>query len=166
MNHKNKNRLMKNKRGEDMLVDFWAILVFAIIVLLFFIIFAFNKTNIEKNIEAKFDTKDANFMLQAFLRAPALGHDSTKTIADIIAENDASDDFDLTKELFHDFFDNMDYYDIQLKIEGEHKPLPFNKNDHNVQVDKYDAESYIPGYNGKIYVRLKVKQTEYVSFTD
>lgn len=99
------NRLFKNKRGEDMLVDFWAILVFALIVLLFFILFAANKNDNKTNeITSEFASKDLEFILHSFLKAPAIGIDSQKTVADIIIEDYAADDYSRTNSLFLEYY--------------------------------------------------------------
>ena len=114
-------RLFGNRRGEDMIVDFWAILVFAIICIAFLILFSAGKRSAENKLDTQFENKDANFMLQSFLRAPAIGVDRTKTVADIIAEDDIRNDFANTKWLFDRFFQGMPYYTVKLHIEGSHR---------------------------------------------
>ncbi|HYD03026.1 MAG TPA: hypothetical protein VEC16_01890 [Alphaproteobacteria bacterium] len=106
-----KNRLIKNKRGEDMLVDFWAILVFALIVLLFFILFAANKKEPKiQEIHAQFSQNDANFMLQSFLKSPAIGIDSTKTVFQIIIEDYNTGDYSRSDTLAKNYFSQLKKY--------------------------------------------------------
>jgi hypothetical protein len=100
-----------NKKGEDMMVDFWAIIVFAVIVLLFFILFYASKTDAGKNTAALFDDKDAGFMLQSFLKAPAVGVDGIgpgRTVSDIIVESAANEKFDDVKNLYGQFYKGID----------------------------------------------------------
>ncbi len=178
---KNKTRkLFKNKRGEDMLVDFWAILVFAMIIMLFLIIFAANKTIYAKNIETQFATKDAEIMLISFINAPAVGTGMTsdKTVGEIIVEDTTNNDFKRTEELFKNYFSaSSTGSDIYLEITGEHTESMKISNGisffDNLKIfgitslvqnptilvplkETYDAETYLPDYNSKkIYLRLK-----------
>jgi hypothetical protein len=165
------------KRGEDMLVDFWAILIFAVIILLFFILFATTKSGSNKTL-TEFDGKDANFMLDSFLRAPVPSED--KTVAEIIVEESAVDGgkFDRTGKLFEEFFkrtntmNSIDINDIHLEIKG------YNSGSMNIVKDKgagsfgkyslissgaateksYSATTTIPGYTGNIQITLRLSQ--------
>jgi len=103
LNIKPKNKLLKNKRGQEMLIDFWAILIFAIIVVLFVTIFAVEKGRITKNTETEFANKDADFMLNSFLRAPLID-DPSRTVSDVIAEESITGKFTKTQKLFEDYF--------------------------------------------------------------
>jgi len=160
-----------------MLIDFWAILIFAVIVLLFLILFSFNKISIKNSIETQFENKDANFMLQSFLRAPALGPSvgyGTKTVADIIAEDDAKNDFGRTEQLFDNYFKyssgaskirvevdgkNHDSMVINSKISIFTKVLLWRQGMVIPKGETYDAETYIPGYDGRINVKLKKEES-------
>jgi len=117
--------LSRNKRGEEMLIDFWAILVFAVIVVLFFIIFSVNKTKMTQNIETHFAGKDADYMLEAFLRAP-LVDDPSRTVSDVIVEDSTTGDFSDTEKLFGEYFQRTsringeELNNMVLRIEGDH----------------------------------------------
>lgn len=176
-----RRRLSRNKRGEDMMVDFWSILIFTIIVLLFLIIFSIGKHSMKKNVEADFENKDANFMLLSFLRAPAIDYDSTKTVADIIAEDEAKDNFMRTEDLFHKFFKySSEGSKIRIEIDGNHddsmeinnkisvfsKVLLFKDTGYWIKGgDTYQAETYIPGYDGRIYLKIKKVDTTTDKYT-
>jgi hypothetical protein len=190
--------LLKHKRGEDMLVDFWAILIFAIIVLLFFIIFSINKSGVQKNIEAEFANKDADYMLDSFLRAPLVDN-SSRTVSDIIVEDSTTGNFDRTNKLFLEYFKRTNTINSQeinnmiFRIEGDHTDTYgitaekgrgwFSKSatvtweltkaffvntissvGSQVPVitlvpkttDSYVAETYLPGYGKRIYVRVAI----------
>jgi hypothetical protein len=174
------HKIFTNRRGEDMIVDFWAILVFAIICILFLILFSFSKSADAKDVKSEFMNKDANFMLQAFLRAPAIGIDESKTVADIIAEDDAKDDFDATDKLFAEFFMGMKEYNVYLNVDGTNtenfkKKLGLSLLERTITVpiggyylpgvmilpkgEEYNAVAYIPGYDGRIQLKLKVDET-------
>jgi hypothetical protein len=115
-------KLRKNKKGEDMLVDFWAILIFAFILIIFFIMFLVDKRG-DAPSTVNFEDKDLSFMLNSFIRAP-YAKDDTKTIGEIIAEDSISNDFTRTKEIFKSYFSGVDTYknnpviDYQLYVES------------------------------------------------
>lgn len=174
-------KLFKNKKGEDMLVDFWAILVFAIIIILFLIIFSINKDIHENQVEKQFATKDAEIMLISFINAPAIGDGMTtdKSVGEIIVEDTSIDDFSRTEQLFDDFFtESSTNSNIYFEIDGKNdesmkisngksifeRLLIFNSVSTPIIMltgsETYDAETYLPGYDGeKIYLRLKIKNT-------
>lgn len=162
-----------------MIVDFWAILVFAIICIVFLILFSSGRKSSENQLDTQFENKDANFMLQSFLRAPALGVDQTKTVAEIIAEDDIRNDFASTEKLFGEFFKGMKDYNVYLSIEGAHKEnfkkrlgqniiertiiVPSGTPTPNVMIlpkgEEYDAVTYIPGYEKRIQLKLEIDET-------
>jgi len=160
-----------------MLVDFWAILVFAIIIILFFILYSFNKSADEKAVETEFETKDANFILQAFLRAPAVGINAPdSTIADIIMKDSTTGDFTYTEQLFNKYFEGMTGYNVYMHIKGTYgtrlrKRMGISiidRIDYIVTTntplfvgwgDTYSAETYIPGYEDKVYVMLRIDES-------
>ena len=96
-------KLFSNRRGEDMIIDFWAILVFAIIIVCFVIVFAVEKTTLTNKIDTEFENKDTDFMLNAFLSAP-LVDDPSKTVSDVIVEESTTGKFPKTQKLFEDYF--------------------------------------------------------------
>ena len=178
-------KMFKNKRGDDMLVDFWAIAVFAIILLLFFILFSLNKTENENKVQAEFVNKDVNFMLTSFLRAPAIDVDPTKTVGEIITEDSTTGDFTRTKKLFFAYFPYVDELNglkinsIALDVTGPNNGgAAMTKNQNTLRfflvswdafwnqaspttaINKYVADTYLPGYNSKIHVKLSL--TEYI----
>lgn len=164
-----------------MLVDFFAILIFAVIMILFLIIFSINRTAHEDQINKQFATKDAEIMLISFINAPAIGDGMTpdKTVGEIIVEDTTKDDFKRTEQLFNDYFTESSFNSkIYLEIDG--------KNDESMKIsngksiferllifnlgttplimltasETYDAETYLPDYDGKkIYLRLKKTDT-------
>jgi hypothetical protein len=170
-----KNRLFKSKRGEDMLVDFWAILIFALIVLIFLIIFSASKHANENKIKEQFEKKDAEFMLESFLRSPAIGVDEEKTVAEIISEDTMTDNFYNTNKVFDKYFKYCQGSNIIMEVDGENHESMKASNGASLfekvlifsmghvwlkKGDTYDAETYIPDYNGnKVYVRLKKQDT-------
>jgi hypothetical protein len=118
-----KRKLIRwNKKGEDALVDFWAILIFAFIMVIFFILFLANKNSTENKIMTDFMNKDADFMLNSFIKAPAIPKDIT--IGQVIAEDSLQEDFSDSQAYFNAFFGSLTQYDgreiysIQLCIKG------------------------------------------------
>ena len=97
-------KLARNRKGTEMLFDFWAILVFAIVMILIFLLFWATKgDNKESEIVGEFQEKDTQYMLDSYLRAPYL-KDGSKTNAQIIAEDYLDKDFSRTEESFRAFF--------------------------------------------------------------
>jgi hypothetical protein len=157
-----------------MLVDFWAILVFAVIILLFFVLFSATKKDYELKLNDEFKNKDAEIMLISFLNAPAINIDSGRTIADIIAEDSLTGEFKNTKELFDEFFiGTINDNDIVLNIDGKYdeelvtstkiSDYQFGQNQRNQipgtisknDVDKTSIQTIIPGRdNNKITLTL------------
>lgn len=80
-------RLRKNRKGEDMMFDFWAILVFALILILFLIIFIVDKRSDNSGTETQQWNDDPAYMLNSFLRAP-YSKDQKKTIGEVIVEEE------------------------------------------------------------------------------
>jgi hypothetical protein len=151
MNH----RLLKNKRGEDMIVDFWAILVFAVICVLFLILFSLGKPS-TKDINPEFNSRDANFMLQSFLRAPAIPiGQPEKSVAEIIAEDDVKNDFSKSEILFKEFFKETTRCKIILEVKGKNKNTYKLEKVSSVQLYPDTAKTSIPGYDQRIYVSLE-----------
>jgi len=176
------NKLFKNKRGEDMLVDFWAILIFAVIIVLFLIIFSVSSSVHKTQVETKFATKDAEIMLISFINAPAIGEGMTtdKSVGEIIVEDSSINNFDRTEKLFNNFFTESSFNsNIYFEIDGKnsyHMKISNGKSFFERLLiinspgllptitisgsETYDAETYLPGYDGeKIYIRLKKKDT-------
>jgi hypothetical protein len=161
--HRIVNKLLKNKRGDDMLVDFWAILVFAIVLVIFFVIFYISGSKNVENIDNSFQNTDADYMLQSFLNSPAVGEDPTKTVSYIISEDVAKDDFKRTKRLFNSYFGKLPQvsggYTIGARLEID------GSQDSWVQSENLVASSAqrtskvytsISGYDGVIVLTLTV----------
>jgi hypothetical protein len=101
-------RLRKNKKAEDMLVDFFVILGFALTLVIIFIVFWATKDKAtDNNISDDFENKDASTMLNSFLKAPV---SDTTTVSDIIAKESVSYDYKITSEVFKEFFKGLVYY--------------------------------------------------------
>ena len=92
-----------------MLVDFFAILIFAIAMIIFFVIFFFFKHQTTQDTLNDFKSKDASFMLDSYLRAKYLP-DQSKTMGEIIAEDAVTGDFSRTDSSFKHFFIGIDSY--------------------------------------------------------
>jgi len=173
------NKMFKNKRGDDMLIDFWAIAVFAVIILLFFLLFSLSKSQNDSSVQAKFINKDVNFMLESFLRAPALEvGDSSKTIGEVITEDSTTGDFTRTEKLFETYFNQVNTLNgfkvnaIRIDITGPNsdgdtitrnqktwrfiraKFLSFTDG----RKDVYVSETYLPGYESRIDVKLSLTE--------
>jgi hypothetical protein len=177
------SKILKNKRGEDMLVDFWAILVFATIMILFLILFSVNKTIHQNQIQDEFQNKDAEIMLISFINAPAIGTGLTsdKTVGEIIVEDASTGDFTNTKILFKNYFSEASSGSIiYLEINRNDEEYISMKIDKSISIfertlifstvataptiiiipkgETYSAQTYLPGFNGeKIYIKLKKK---------
>lgn len=142
-----------------MLVDFWAILIFAIITLLFLILFAFNKADIKKNIDTQFQDKDINFMLQSFLRAPAMDYGSI-SVADIIAQDAVQNDYSRTKKLCEQYFkyttkiNQEKIFEMNLYIDG--KKIEIINEAKKGTARKSTTKTYIPGYDSTMTVELEI----------
>ncbi len=100
-----KKGLWKNRKGEDMLVDFWAILLFVIILLFFLILFIFTKGDSEENnkIREAFTARDTDYMLDSYIKGPYI-MDTSRSIGEIIAEDSLNNDFSRTESSFLLFF--------------------------------------------------------------
>ena len=101
--------LLRNRRGEDILVDFWAILAFAIVLIIFFILFNLTKTQSTLNTAIDFQNKDAGFMLNSYLRAPYYA-DKDKRIGEIIIEDYMKKDYTRTRDSFKEFYSGTNNY--------------------------------------------------------
>ncbi len=161
-----------------MIIDFWMIFVFAIVLIIFFMVFSIDRNANEKKVQAEFLNKDVNFMLESFLRAPALGSgiDSSKTIGEIIVEDSTNNNFDNTEKLFESYFSGVNELNglkvnaIRIEIKGPHNDgTAISKNQRTWRFvrakflsfrdgrrDVYIAETYIPGYDQKVYVKLSI----------
>jgi len=70
------------------LIDFWAYVVFVVIILFFFILFSIKGCNVEKEnnqfIKSEFSDLDADLILQNYLRTTVEVNNKNMTIADLI----------------------------------------------------------------------------------
>ena len=97
-------KISSNKKGEDMLVDFWSILLFVLILILFLVLFIFTKDDAKSNeLSQRFVSTDFNYMLNAYIKSPSLS-DSSKTNGEVIIEDSLNNDFSKTKYSFEKFF--------------------------------------------------------------
>jgi hypothetical protein len=103
------NRFWKSRRGEEALVDFWAIIIFVFILLVFTVFFMLSRHKSTQDTMNDFQNKDVAFMLDSFLRARYLPM-QTKTMGEIIGEDALNDDFERTENSFHYFFEGIDTY--------------------------------------------------------
>jgi hypothetical protein len=101
---RNGRRISRNKKGEDMLVDFWSILVFAVVLLLFLILFILTKGDTKDNeLGQRFSNIDLDYMLDSYAKSPSLA-DGYKTNGEMMVEDVLNNDFTNTKRSFELFF--------------------------------------------------------------
>jgi hypothetical protein len=171
-------KLSQSKKGEDMLVDFWVIIIWAILVLLIFLFFMFTKKQSTLNTIDDFKDKDATYILNAFVSSPWLP-DNSKSISGIIIEDTLSDpSFKNTQALLYYFFSGFDCYkgqninSITLTVRGGsnelEKVLTVNSADRKVdchpspdsreQPGEYFAKVTLPSVDSKsIAVEIVIK---------
>lgn len=98
-----------------MLVDFWAILIFVIIMVLFLILFIITKDDKKTNeLNTQFSRTDLSYMMNSYLKSPSLT-DRSKTNAEIIAEDVLNDDFSRTENSFKAFFTGVETLNADLE---------------------------------------------------
>jgi uncharacterized protein YjaZ len=173
-----RNRMLRNRKGEDMLVDFFVVLAFALVIILFFILFSYENHKAQKDSEAKFANKDTNYMLESFLRSPAVDIDSKKTVSQIIMEDSVTQDYKQTTDLFNRYFSQMhetDGFTLTIETAEDNTELTIERTggldffdkigifiSTKIWVpgdDKY-ARTYIPGPDGsKIHIILEKAET-------
>ncbi len=103
-------RLSKDKKGQEMIIDFWVIIGFVAIVIIFMVFFFLNVNKVTNDTQDVVNGKDVNFMLNSFLEAPALGVSPDKRVSDIIIEDYTTDDYANTDILFKSFFKSNKMY--------------------------------------------------------
>ncbi len=110
---------IKGKKGEDLLVDFWAILVFVVICLIMFLLFWATKKDSTNQVSDDFKNKDIALMLDAFLRSPYLkdGQETGLTIAEVIAQDSATKNFTRTERAFYYYFSGINRYTGRMQTE-------------------------------------------------
>lgn len=125
-----------------MLVDFWAILIFAIILVLFLVVFIITKGDTKTNyLSSQFAKTDAGYMLNSYLKSPYLT-DSSKTNGEIIAEDVLNDDFSRTENSFKAFFTGIETLNAELE-DDYIKHYTLNK----IKLCIYDSsDSFLTGY--------------------
>jgi len=109
------SKIRYNKKGEDMLVDFFAILIFVVILIIFLLIFLVFRHQTTQDTLSDFKSKDAAFMLDSFIRAKYLP-DQSKTMGEIIGEDAMHDDFSRTDSSFKHFFTGIDDYTVYESV--------------------------------------------------
>lgn len=173
----------RNKRGEDLIVDFWAILVFVIILLIFLIIAVIDKNISSKGRELQelFISNDLDYMLNSYLKAPYI-YDNTKTNGEILVEDFMNDDFSRTDNAFNLFFlginttnnnpvgkytlivTESDFIRHSISVDPISKGYALDKLYRGkLIVEKYAVTPLPKKDNGKISVTLKI---EYVMMYD
>jgi hypothetical protein len=170
--------MMRSKKGDDMLVDFFAILIFALIILIFFIIFSVEHNKAQKDAEAKFDSLDTNYMLESFLRSPAVDIDDKKTVSQIVLEDSVTQDYKQTTDLFNRYFSQIhvtDGFKLTIETDEDTATIKISRTGGLNFFDKIAilvstrtwipgstkyADTYIPGYDcSKIHVILEKDET-------
>lgn len=108
-------KILRNKKGEDMLVDFWAILLFVLILILFLVLFIFTKGDSRSNeLRGRLVNTDLNYMMNSYLKSPSL-FDGTKTNGEIIAEDFLNNDYKRTENSFKAFFTGVETINADMK---------------------------------------------------
>ena len=145
MIHTSFKKIRRKKRGENLLVDLWVIIAFVIVLIVVLLLFIATKKQVNQGIVQDFQSKDAAFMLDAYLRAPDLINGNTvtgKTIATIIAEDAANGNFTRTKGLTNYYFSGITTYSGTLENDYyTAKPISV------IKVCIYDEkDSFLAGY--------------------
>ncbi len=125
-----------------MLVDFWAILMFVIIMVLFLIVFIITKDDTKTNeLNTQFSRTDLGYMMNSYLKSPSLT-DRSKTNAEIIAEDALNDDFSRTENSFKAFFTGVETLNADLEDDYiKHYTLS------EIKLCVYDSsDSFLAGY--------------------
>lgn len=125
-----------------MLVDFWAILLFAIILIVILVVFILSKGDVKTaELNAQFSRTDAGYMMNSYLKSPSLT-DSSKTNAEIISEDALNDDFTRTENSFKAFFTGIETLNAELKDDYiKHYTLS------EIKLCVYDSsDSFLAGY--------------------
>ena len=167
--------MVRNRKGEDMLVDFFAVLVFALIILIFFIMFSYEHSKAQNNAETRFNNKDTNYMLESFLRSPAVYVDDKKTVSQIMFEDSVTQDYKRTTDLFNKYFSQVhttDGFRLTIETDEDTATIKIKRTIGSTFYDKIlititswvagdtkYAETYIPGPDGaggsKIHIILE-----------
>lgn len=101
------NKKMGRRASENLLADFWWILTFAIIMLLFFVLFVLTKDKVvTSEINERFKGSDAAYMLNAYLKSPSI-IDHHMSNAQVMAQDYLSDDYENTTESIKLYFTGM-----------------------------------------------------------
>lgn len=158
-----------------MLVDFWAILAFAIVLILFLILFILTKGNarVNKTIE-QFESKDFDYMLNSYIKSPYL-KDTSKTISEVISEDILNNDYSRTEESFQKFFaglnktNNQPMRYVKMSVAQGTSTVYRTEiyydqpsNPKFVNLNTVDSIATIPGIDGNdIIVRLESRYFDY-----
>ena len=97
------NKLRKKGFIAGIMVDFYAYLAFVLIILIFFILFAFAKKDIMDSATYDIEDTSSNLALTNYLRTPVLGGDN---IADIISKYYIAKNINNNPELAA-YYDNL-----------------------------------------------------------
>ncbi len=103
-NRKNRKMRRMNKKAfiSDSIVDIWAIILFALVVLTFAILFKFDADAREMAIKDRKDVTYGNYFAQVFLRKPMLAGNEQMTMAELIAFYDYNQTQEKQKSLIQD----------------------------------------------------------------
>jgi len=110
-----KKRRPLDRKGQEMLIDFVSIMVFAFLIVVFLVVFFLTKSNITNNINNAYVNKDAEFWLDSFVKAPANIGTSQRTVGDVMIEDYYNDDYSSTFDLFQKFYSTVDRYNVGSK---------------------------------------------------
>lgn len=142
MKFKNKLKKRMNKKAEDFVVDFFAILLFIIIAVVFFLIFKFKGQALENSVEDVFVTRDANIILQGLLKSPVyedINNDGTPELITISELIIYSDDAKIMEGHIKKIMDKLCVHSSELKKTCAWS-LTINKNGRRIE---YNDEAQI-----------------------
>lgn len=138
----NIKNILRNKKGENLLVDFWAILLFVLVLLVFLIIFIVTKDSAKDNeLRVQLVRTDLSYMMNSYLKSPSL-NDGSKTNGEIISEDALNNNFYRTENSFKAFFTGVETLNAEMKDEKmQHYSLT------EIKLCVYDsADSFLAGY--------------------
>lgn len=187
-----RGRRIKGKKAllTSSLVDFYAIVAFVFIILIFYLIFAIGNRNIEQNIVSSTNSLNAEITLLNFLRSPVSidlygnGEKEQTTIAELILMIDFNDkeseNFKILKEradyVLGIYWKNRQVGDVKgARIVLEHNKIKrvvaeksiYSKVGYSEDTT-YIAEVEIPSYYGKedrYVVRLELYKMEFTGMS-
>ncbi len=118
-------RIIKNKKAIVPLEDFWAYVIFVLIILVFLVIFLFVDEKIKVDMEGTEDDVMSNYDLNNLLMTK-VDHPNAETVAELIQYSYLVDDYQLLKhDVLAPWLNNMGYLGINLRKASKTKSLEY-----------------------------------------